>query len=70
VSAEYQEHVQAAFPHRVEVGTIPGAGGSTFVVVGFTLETNGYKACFALTTIEAQALSRELANTAAEVEGL
>ena len=37
MSGEYQESVKAAFPHRIEVGTIPGAGDSTFVVVGFEL---------------------------------
>lgn len=67
--SEYQERVKAVFPHRIEIGTMPAPGGSTYVVVGFTMESNGYKACFALTTIEAASLSHELAESVRDLEG-
>jgi hypothetical protein len=56
----YKEQVKGVFPDRVEVGTMPGAGDSTYIVVGFTLD-DGFKACFALTTLEAGSLAMQLA---------
>lgn len=63
---EYQEVVRAAFAERIEVGTMPAPGEGTYVLVGYTL-SNGYKACFALTTLEARRLALGLAMTADEV---